>query len=193
MAGLRDPAYALLLLLGLCLVLLVSWPETLRLRNPQQVAELSSRSRLWRWLLTPSPLTSWQATGLRPLTAMTLAVALSMVAGSASYVASRAQDIRQHGAGNPVLVQFNGDTTLAARPARLLGSSSAFVFLWWPHLQRAEAVPLAAIKRLQAPVVARVEPGKPASAPVPVPAAGRPSQAPATTPPAPAPSLPAPR
>lgn len=99
MAGLGDPAYALLL--GLCLVLLVSWPQTLRLRKPQQVAELSSRSRLWRWLLTPSPLTSWQATGLRPLTAMTLAVALSMVAGSASYEALRARNIRQQGGRQP--------------------------------------------------------------------------------------------
>lgn len=150
-AGVRDPAYALVLLSGVAIVLLVSWPETLRLRNPSRVRALCARHRGWRLLLTPSSLTSWQSTGLRPLTAMVASVGLTMVAGSALYVTSRAEAIREQGDGNPVLVQFTGQASIPARPARLLGTSSAFVFLWWPQQQRAEAVPIANIARLQAP------------------------------------------
>lgn len=63
---------------------------------------------------------------------------------------SRAGDIRLNGSGDVVSVQFNGEPAPQAGTARLLGSSSAFVFLWWPQQQRAEALPIAAIKRLQA-------------------------------------------
>lgn len=166
-AGVRDPVYALVLLVGVAIVLLVSWPETLRLRNPARVRALCARHRGWRLLFTPSALTSWQSTGLRPLTAMVAAVGLTMVAGSALYVSSRAQAIRQDDAGNPVLVQFSGQPSTALRPARLLGTSSAFVFLWWPDQQRAEAVPIATIARLQAPSLrheAAVAPAGPAGA-----------------------------
>lgn len=166
-AGVRDPVYALVLLAGVGIVLLVSWPETLRLRNPARVRALCARHRGWRLLFTPSALTSWQSTGLRPLTAMVAAVGLTMVAGSALYVSSRAQTIRQDGAGNPVLVQFSGQLSTPLRPARLLGTSSAFVFLWWPDQQRAEAVPIATIARLQAPSLrpdTAVAPASPAGA-----------------------------
>lgn len=198
----RDPVYALVLLVGVAIVLLVSWPETLRLRNPARVRALCARHRGWRLLFTPSALTSWQSTGLRPLTAMVAAVGLTMVAGSALYVSSRAQAIRQDGAGNPVLVQFSGQLSTPLRPARLLGTSSAFVFLWWPDQQRAEAVPIATIARLQAPSLrheaavapagparpVQVAPGKAASVPavphlgaaMPMTAQGEPADGPVT-------------
>ena len=41
-----------------------------------------------------------------------------------------------------------------AAPLIMLGSSSAFVFLWWPQQRRAEAVPISAVKRLQSVVLA---------------------------------------
>ncbi|MGM3213629.1 hypothetical protein ACS229_28320, partial [Klebsiella pneumoniae] len=68
-AGIRDPAYVLLLALGLLVVLVASWPETLRMRNAAKLEQLRGRSWIWRVLLRRSFLTSWEGIGLRPLTA----------------------------------------------------------------------------------------------------------------------------
>lgn len=148
-AGIKDPAYALLLACGVLLVLLISWPETMRLRNPGQVERIRARSAWGRMFFSRTIFTSWHATGLRPLTAMTLSVVVSMAIGSMVYVLKRGEHIRINGSGDIVSVQFNGEAVPQPQAARLLGSSSAFVFLWWPELKRAEAVPIATIKRLQ--------------------------------------------
>ncbi len=83
-AGIKDPMYAILLLFGVLMVVLCSWPETLRLRNPGKVEQLRARNMWWRLLFSRSVFTSWQVTGLRPLTAMTLAVVACLAAGTAS-------------------------------------------------------------------------------------------------------------
>jgi hypothetical protein len=157
-AGVRDPAYVFVLAMGALLVLVVSWPETMRLRNPEKVAQLRARSVWWRMLFSRSALTSWDATGLRPLTAMTVSVVMCMAIGSAIYVMKRGEYIRQSGSGHVVTVQFNGEPAAQPGTARLLGSSSAFVFLWWPQHKRAEAVPIATIKRLQVVTDGRAKP-----------------------------------
>jgi len=154
-AGVRDPVYIGLLLLGVLLVLLVTWPETLRLRNPETAARLKGRNRLWRLLLGRSVFTSWEATRMRPLTAMTVAVTLFMAVAAAGYVSQRGNDIRDRRAGDAVTVHLIGDATALPGQARLLGTSSAFVFLWWPAQRRAEAVPIAAVRRVQAAGVRR--------------------------------------
>lgn len=167
-AGIRDPAYVGLLLAGVGLVLLVTWPETLRLRNPAKVAALRGRSWGWRLLLSRSALTRWDATGLRPMTAMTLAITLFMAVAAAGYVHRRGADIRRHATGDALTVQLNGDAAPLAGSARLLGSSSAFVFLWWPAQRRAEAIPIASVRRLQvAPVRAAAAQGKAPATPAP--------------------------
>lgn len=164
-AGVRDPVYIALLALGVVMVMVVTWPETLRLRNPETVARLSGRSRFWRMLLGRSVFNSWDVTRMRPLTAMTLAVALYLAATAANYVAKRGKDIRDHRAGEAVTVQLLGDAAALPGQARLLGSSSAFVFLWWPAQRRAEAVPIAAVRRLQAvPMPAAKRTARPAAA-----------------------------
>lgn len=164
-AGVRDPAYVFVLGIGVLLVLVISWPETMRLRNPGRVEQLRARSVWWRILFSRTVFTSWDATGLRPLTAMTCSVLMCMAIGSAIYVMKRGEYIRQSGSGHVVTVQFNGEPAAQPGTARLLGSSSAFVFLWWPGQQRAEAVPIATIKRLQ--VVAGHVRATPAAAPAP--------------------------
>lgn len=158
-AGIRDPAYVLLLALGLLVVLVASWPETLRMRNAAKLEQLRGRSWIWRVLLRRSFLTSWEGIGLRPLTAMTLAVAAFMAIGAANYVQVRGQQIRSHGKGEVIRLQLNGDPAPLPGSARLLGTSSAFLFVWWPQQRRAEAIPIAAVRTLQAasvqPVVAK--------------------------------------
>lgn len=186
-AGIRDPVYMLLLALGVFIVLLCSWPETLRLRNASQIEQLKARSIVWRLVLSRSMFTSWESTGLRPWTAMTLAVALFMAANAAWYVTSRGERIRAEGIGEMVSVQLTGDTAALPGNARLLGSSSAYVFLWWPEQRRAEAVPIAAVRRLQSqPVHARA--AKAVAEPTVDAAVKRPAPA---TPPVPDPSAPA--
>ncbi|AWH55520.1 hypothetical protein C1924_14440 [Stenotrophomonas sp. ESTM1D_MKCIP4_1] len=152
-AGIRDPAYVLLLAAGVLVVLLVSWPETLRMRNAAKLEQLRARSWVWRVVLKRSFLTSWEGVGLRPLTAMTLAVALFMAIGAANYVQVRGQQIRATGSGEVIRLQLNGDPTPLPGTARLLGSSSAFLFVWWPQQRRAEAIPIASVRKLQAVTV----------------------------------------
>jgi hypothetical protein len=166
-AGLRDPAYAAILGGGIALAIVVGWPDTLRRRNPAKVDALRARHWGWRLLFSRSPLTSWDISGVRPLTGLCMAVALFMALGAAIYSLDKAEGIRTEGQGNRVTVHLTGDVAPLQGDARLLGSSSAFVFLWWPQQQRAEAVPISAIKRLQAAVVAP----KAVAAPKPAPAA----------------------
>lgn len=166
-AGLRDPAYILILLLGILLAVLLGWPETLRRRNPAKVARLRERHWGWRMLFSESPWVNWEFSGLRPLTGMCMAVVCFMAIGAALYASSSAEKIRDGGAGTPVQVVLSGDTAVLPGNARLLGSSSAFVFLWWPEQRRAEAVPIASIRRLQSMAVPR-------KAAAPTPAAPRP-------------------
>ncbi|HDS1651429.1 hypothetical protein NJH49_11735 [Stenotrophomonas maltophilia] len=157
-AGIRDPAYALLLAAGVLLVLLVSWPDTLRMRNAAKLEQLRARNWAWRAVLMRSVLTSWEGVGLRPLTAMTLAVAAFMAIGAANYVQVRGQQIRNEGRGEVIRLQLNGDAAPLPGTARLLGSSSAFLFVWWPQQRRAEASPIAAVRKLQAVAVAAPAP-----------------------------------
>lgn len=148
-AGLRDPAYVLILLLGALLAVLLGWPETLRRRNPAKVARLRARHWGWRVLFSESRWVSWEFSGLRPLTGMCIAVVCFMAFGAALYALNTAEKIRDGRGGTPVQVVLNGDAAALPGTAKLLGSSSAFVFLWWPEQRRAEAVPIASIRRLQ--------------------------------------------
>ncbi|WP_164073934.1 hypothetical protein [Stenotrophomonas maltophilia] len=83
---------------------------------------------------------------------MTLAAAVAafMALGAANYVAVRGEQIRNAGSGEVIRLQFNGDRATSPGTARLLGSSSAFLFVWWPQQWRAEAIPIAAVRTLQA-------------------------------------------
>lgn len=152
-AGLRDPAYAGILAGGIALAIVAGWPDTVRRRNPAKVEALRARHWGWRMLFSQSPLTSWDISGLRPLTGLCIAVACFMALGAAIYSMNKAENIRDAGQGSKVMVHLAGDSAPLAGDARLLGSSSAFVFLWWPQQHRAEAVPISAIKRMQSVVV----------------------------------------
>ncbi|HEY5804607.1 MAG TPA: hypothetical protein VIT90_13015 [Lysobacter sp.] len=169
-AGLRDPVYALLLLSSVLLALMVSWPETFRRDHPARVVEL--RRRWWgRMVFMNVRGMYWKGVGLAPETGIVLAVFGGVVMASATYVAYKADHIREGTAGNRVEVTLAGAAAPLPHGARLLGTSGAFVFLWWPHSHRAEAVPIESIGRLQnlAPPPPRAPPAARPSRP----AAGR--------------------
>jgi len=85
--------------------------------------------------------------------AMTLAVAAFMAPGAANYVTVRGEQIHNAGSGEVIRLQLNGDRAPLPGTARLLGSSSAFLFVWWPQQRRAEAIPIAVVRTLQAAAV----------------------------------------
>ncbi|UNK49350.1 hypothetical protein MNR01_16750 [Lysobacter sp. S4-A87] len=164
-AGLRDPVYALLLLSSVLVALLVSWPETFRRDHPERVVEL--RRRWWgRLVFMDVRGLYWKGVGLAPETGIVLAVFWGVVMASAAYVASKASYIREGTSGNRVEVTLAGDSRPQPHSARLLGTSGAFVFLWWPHAHRAEAVPIESIARLQTWIAPVAVTAKPAARPV---------------------------
>ncbi|WP_411834450.1 hypothetical protein [Pseudoxanthomonas mexicana] len=154
-AGLRDPAYALLLAASVLLVLLITWPEVFRIRYPGKVQRL--RGRWWGRLLFPElRLMRWAGIGMAPITGTVVAGAWGMIWASSWYVIDRAEHIREGGSGHRVQVTMIGDSAPLPQQARLLGTTSAYVFLWWPAERRAEAIPLSALKRM-----AVIAPSKP--------------------------------
>lgn len=102
---------------------------------------------------------------MRPLTGVCMAVAFFMALGAAIYSLDKAENIRESGQGSAVTVHLAGDTAALPGTARLLGSSTGFVFLWWPQQKRAEAVPISAIKRMQSVALPRPVKATPARTP----------------------------
>jgi hypothetical protein len=170
-AGLRDPAYALILLGSILLTLLISGPDVYRHRHPQRVDAL--RTKWWGRVVFPaSRWLRWKAVGLAPETGVAFALFWGMMWATVSYVQDKGRYIREDRAGNLVQVTMAGDQSPLPHAARLLGSSGAFVFLWRPQARVAEAVPIESIARLQAtPLLqAKSAPAK-SSGPLPQPAA----------------------
>ena len=48
----------------------------------------------------------------------------------------------------PVQVPLTGDLAPSKDVAQLLGTSTGFIYLWWPQRQQAEVVPVGAVRRL---------------------------------------------
>lgn len=147
-AGLRDPRYALVLLCAVAFVYVVSWPDTWRRRHPDRVESL--RQHWWGRLLFPVHRAfRWKGVGMTPETGIAVAALWATAWATSAYVIDRAEMIRDDGAGQPLEVTLAGDPAPLPGQARLLGSSGAFVFLWWPGERRAEAVPIEGIGRLR--------------------------------------------
>lgn len=146
-AGLRDPVYAGVLLGSTLLALAISWPEFHRARHPERVAQL--RRRWWgRWVFPEHRWLRWHGMGMAPVTGVVFAVFWGMVWACSAYVVTKAVRIRDEGSGNRVQVTLAGESAPLPGHAQLLGTTSSFVLLWWPEQKQAEAVPVAAVKRL---------------------------------------------
>lgn len=171
-AGLRDPRYALMLAASVAVAWLISWPDIYRRRHPRRVREY--QRRWWGRLVFPrSDLFRWTLLRLKPETGIAIGVFMGMAATSCLYVVDKANLIRDHADGHPVVVTLAGESAPLPGVARLLGTGSAYVYLWWPEARRAEAVPIESIGRLLAPSLLRKRDTA---------AAATPAGAPATTP-----------
>ena len=164
-AGLREPTYALLLFVSVSIAWLISWPETYRAKYPARVEEL--RRRWWgRQLFPESRWFRWKLFGASPETGIAIAATCYMVWVSAVYVQTRGENIRAGRVAAQVTVTRSDGRP--ARPARLLGTSSSFVFVWWPDARVAEAIPIETVQGLVSrplqPAAAKPAPATPSPA-----------------------------
>ncbi|WP_460763839.1 hypothetical protein [Lysobacter fragariae] len=152
-AGLRDPTYAALLAVSIVLTVFISGPDIYRRHHPQRVAEF--RRRWWGRLVFPeNRWLRWKGIGIAPETGVAFAVFWGMLWISAGYVQKLGDRVRADRAGTKVSVTLAGADSPLPQVARLLGTSSAFVFLWWPQSRVSEAIPIEGIARLQSVPVA---------------------------------------
>lgn len=151
-AGLRSPVYPILLLIGIVSAVLISLPEMVELRHPEEVKALRARHWGWYLLFPPGPFKTWQSIGFHPFTGVWVTLACVVLMGSAMVMMRQAADIRSGIPHHPVQVHLTGDPAPSKDAAQLLGTSTGFVYLWWPQRQQAEVVPVGAVRRLVLPV-----------------------------------------
>lgn len=154
-AGLRDPAYFLVLAGALLVVWLINWPERWRERNPQRIEALATR-RWGRFLLYLVPRRR-SFFGLHYETGLLLALIWCAMWMLTAYVTDKANRIRA-GGGTEVRVTLAGAAAPLPESARLLGTTSGFVLLWWPQRKQAEAVAMENMGRLESVVSAPASP-----------------------------------
>lgn len=146
-AGVREPAYAGILVAAAVFAALITWPDVWRRRNAHRADEL--RGKWWgRFLFRNRRWSRWTRVGLGPEDAMVFGLFWITIWLLFAYVVAKAEDIRR-GGGRVVQVTMAGERQPSAGTARLLGTSSTFVFLWWPQEQRAEAVPVESVGRIE--------------------------------------------
>lgn len=161
-AGLREPAYALALGAAVVFTFVVTWPERWRRRNPERALQL--RAHWWgRLLFRSGEPRRFAGLGMAPESALVFGVLWATIWLLFGYVISKAQDI-QAGGGHVVRVTLSGQPAAMPGTPRLLGTSSAFVFLYWIDGKRAEAMPIEAIARIESLRLAAPAPAAPAKA-----------------------------
>lgn len=139
-AGLRDP-YNLLALLGMTALVAAAYaPAMYELRRREQVAAF--RRRWWGRLLFPhmgSPfrLRRWYDFSTDGLMALVIVVTAGVL--MVKHAEDRVAALKE-GAGQPVRVTLLGHMEPLLGEARVLGTSTDFVFLYWPANGRTEAV-----------------------------------------------------
>jgi len=145
-AGLRRPEYLWLLVW----TLLASWmsllPERWRQHHPARVALIERR--WWGRAVLPRRSDWWIYMGLHPETMTTLTALVTM--GLALYVLGDSRGQRMYeGGGHAVSVRLDGQQEELPGDWRMLGTSSAFVFVWNPGERRAEVLPIDAVATIR--------------------------------------------
>lgn len=145
-AGLREPGYAFALAFAVGISWLLTWPDRWRKRNPERAAAL--RGRWWVPMLMPGASERRSRWRMAPDTGLAFAIVTSLIGGVAGTAIGKAQKVKE-GRTPMVEVVMAGEAKPAGR-AHLLGTSSAFAFLYWPERRQVEAVTLESVARLRA-------------------------------------------
>ncbi|MCW5580093.1 MAG: hypothetical protein KIS72_01955 [Luteimonas sp.] len=141
-SGLRRPVYLALLSWVLLAAAAALWPVYWRERNPERAAEIERH--WWGRLLFPRRSDWWIYGGLQPET-MTVLSSVLVMGFVFSVYSSRQAELIRAGGGHAVEVAIGSERQPLPGDWRMLGTSSAFVFLWDPGAGRAEMVPIEAI------------------------------------------------
>lgn len=150
--GLRRPDYLLIVLAVLAFMWVSVLPMRWAQRNPERAAELTTRHRWMRWLLfLPSREGKWTGGGWISVETQ---IALMGLLLSLQYLfvwnltsASRVLEGRAPLPG--VRLTLAGADAPLPRQAQLLGTTSAYVLVWWPDDRRVEVFPVANLARIE--------------------------------------------
>lgn len=148
-AGLRDPVNFLLLVLVVALGLVSYSSSWYELRQPGRVDAMRRHwwGRLW-FNRFASPRRARRWFDLSPELALGLATLLGGGTMLIEHATRRAEAIRS-GAGIPLRITLQGERAPLQGQARLAGTSSSHVFLYWPANGRSEALPVEAVARIE--------------------------------------------
>lgn len=148
-AGLRRPDFVAALAAVVLMSALSLWPDRWSMRNPERAEQLR-QSRWWGKMLLPERYDRLGYGGMHPETATTVASVIAIVALLLLATHGRANRI-ERGGGHSVSVSLLGTSSPIEGNHRLLGTSSAFVFLWEADERRPEVIPVQSIRMIQAP------------------------------------------
>lgn len=148
-AGLRDPAYLGWVSGFGALMYAVSWPTFFWRREPARVA--AHRGHFWGRLVFPffaDPSRPQRKFQLSTESAMAFGILWGGIWVLVAYVNQKADTILD-GGGRRITVTLQGERQPLQGEARLLGTSSAYAFVYWPANGRAEAIANEAIGRIE--------------------------------------------
>ncbi|MEO6689210.1 MAG: hypothetical protein ABIS07_13090 [Dokdonella sp.] len=150
-AGLRDPAYLLLVAMGFAMSAATGRWQRWRFDHPERAARLRRHwfGRLWvpRWRerMNNSPIA-------RALFGVVFMVYLAFFL-VLSYTRSEAERILR-GEGQRVSLVYAGAEKPVAEPAILIGTTATWVFVYWPQRRGAEAIAQQSLRSLVYPAIA---------------------------------------
>jgi hypothetical protein len=159
-AALHDPMYFLVVLAGAFLSWLGSRIDAFRERHPHRVEAI--RKRAW-WGLIVFPrwrdmLSDRGFTAEYVFAAMLLGIAAWLIS---IYTGEQSQQVLS-GHGTRIAITYNGRDKPEPKEPILLGTNTAWVFVYWPDERLAEALPQQSVARIdyQLPVLRRMPAGK---------------------------------
>ena len=182
-AGLRQPFYFGVLLTVLATSMLALLPDWWSRRHPERAQRL--QRRWWGRFLVPKRSDWWMYFGMHPETAAMLVLMIVLAVLLTSFGLDRADDVyRDGGDAARVEVQLLRATDPMPGDWRILGPSSAFVFLWEPGTKQAQVVPIETMARISPRRERPASPAQPPQAPAPrqAPEATKPSDETGRTP-----------
>ncbi|HTA66179.1 MAG TPA: hypothetical protein VK753_11795 [Xanthomonadaceae bacterium] len=145
-AALHDPMYFLVVLAGAFLSWIGSRIDAYRERRPHRVEAIREK-RWWGPIVFPrwrDKLSDKGFTAEYVFAAMLLGIAAWLIS---DYTAVQSQRVLQ-GQGTRIAITYNNHDKPEAKQPILLGTNTAWVFLYWPEDGTSEAVPQGQVARI---------------------------------------------
>ncbi|MES2672382.1 MAG: hypothetical protein V4673_18435 [Pseudomonadota bacterium] len=147
--GVRHPVNLLWLLAMLAIAVPAYWPTYYRLHHPERAEHYRKRwygRVIFSRLVDPFRRRRWY--DISP----EATIAFALLVGGGSLILTHARQRAGHllgGGGEAVRVTLSGESTPLHGTARLLGTSSGYVYLYWPANGRTEALVQENVSRIE--------------------------------------------